>query len=147
MGRNASFGENLMGAAVIGIVGAVNLISPQAALQRVAAARLLFSGLEIRAVRSLAHVSEGTLKAMAQKGFAATTKNGDAIVLHHLNQNPAGPIVEMPARNHSISNAVQHPGGNAKGSGLTPEQRKAFAKWREEYWKARAKDELERRTQ
>ncbi|MCW1916907.1 hypothetical protein OJ996_25185, partial [Luteolibacter sp. GHJ8] len=104
-----------------------------------------FGGLKFRAVRDLGHVDDATLKAMQKHGFAAKTKNGDPIVLHHHQQNPAGPIIEMPAPNHSIGNTKQHPFGNQKGMGLTPEQRDAFNKTRVEYWKQRATDELNRR--
>lgn len=63
----------------------------------------------------------------------------------HLNQSPKGPVVEMPAKNHKISNRRQHPLGNAAGVGLTTQQRAAADAWRVEYWKARAAEELARR--
>ena len=97
------------------------------------------------AVAVIKRFDDSTLGAMAQKGFAPRTINGDKIVLHHHRQNPAGPIIEMPAPNHSIGNAKQHPFGNQKGKGLTPEQRDAFNKTRVDYWKQRATDELNRR--
>jgi RHS repeat-associated protein len=101
-----------------------------------------FQGMEVRAVRDLSHVEQGTLEAMQQYGFAPTTVNGDSIVLHHLGQNPAGPLVEMPAANHSIWNTVQHPLGNTAGVGLTEAQRAAYNAWRTEYWQWRATQEL-----
>ena len=107
--------------------------------------RLVFGGMEVRAVRNLSHIDESTLRAMAKKGFAAKDINGDPLILHHLKQNPAGPLVEIPAFRHSIGNRVQHPFGNASGLGLTAEQRSAFNLWRESYWKARALEELTRR--
>ena len=67
------------------------------------------------------------------------------LILHHLNQNPAGPVVEMPGFRHSIGNRIQHPLGNTAGIGLSSEQRAAFSMWRESYWMARASEELERR--
>ena len=82
---------------------------------------------------------------MAEDGFAATTKNGDKIGLHHMNQNPAGPVVEMPMGNNNIANRTQHPYGNEAGAGLSAKQRAAFDQWREDYWRARANAELERR--
>jgi RHS repeat-associated protein len=103
------------------------------------------NGLEFKAVRDLGHIDDATLNAMQKHGFAAKTKNGDPIVLHHHQQNPAGPIVEMPAPNHSIGNPKQHPFGNQKGMGLAPEQRDAFNKTRVDYWKQRATDELNQR--
>jgi hypothetical protein len=66
-------------------------------------------------------------------------------VLHHHGQNAAGPVVEMPAANHSIGNPRQHPFGNRSGSGLTAEQRAEFNAWRVRYWRARAQGELSRR--
>jgi Spy/CpxP family protein refolding chaperone len=95
--------------------------------------------------RDLSHVPDSTLKAMAEKGFAAKTKNGDPIVLHHMGQKAGGPIVEMPAGNHSIGNRAQHPRGNQPGAGLTPQQRQAFDDWRTRYWKKRAEEEMARR--
>lgn len=82
---------------------------------------------------------------MQQHGFSPKTVNGDKIVLHHHKQNPAGPIIEVPAPNHKISNPRQHPFGNQKGSGLTPEQRANFDQTRIDYWKQRATEELQRR--
>lgn len=106
---------------------------------------LEFEGLEVRGARDLSHISEGTLKAMAKRGFAATDAQGQPIVLHHLEQNAAGPLVEMPANRHRIGNPRQHPLGNTPGVGLTPAERAAFNAWRVEYWKARALEELARR--
>ena len=74
--------------------------------------RLVFDGLEVRAVRDLSHLSEGTLKAMVDYGFAAKDVYGNKLVLHHHQQNPRGPIIEMPSQNHSIGNPRQHPFGN-----------------------------------
>jgi len=104
-----------------------------------------FEGLEVRGARDLSHVPEGTLRAMEQRGFAATDAQGNRLILHHLEQNPAGPLVEMPAGRHSIGNPRQHPLGNAPGVGLSAEQRAAFNQWRVDYWKARAAEELARR--
>jgi len=82
---------------------------------------------------------------MSKHGFAPDTVYGDPIVLHHLNQNPSGPLVEMPRANHSIGNPRQHPFGSTPGVGLTAEERAAFDAWRVEYWKWRAQQELTRR--
>lgn len=107
--------------------------------------RVTFQGMEVRAVRDLSHVSDSTLQAMAKRGFAGKTADGESIVLHHHLQNPDGFIVELPASKHSIGNVNQHPYGNAKGAGLTTEQRTAFDNWRVDYWKARAQAELQKR--
>ena len=105
----------------------------------------IFNGLEVRAVRDLGHVGESTLKQMAVDGFAARNSQGEKLYLHHLKQNPSGPIIEMPAGYHDISNKIQHPYGNAKGMGLTKKERVEFNPWRENYWRARAKEELGKR--
>ncbi len=111
-----------------------------------------FQGLEVRAVRDLSHIDDGTLRAMSQRGFAPKTIHGDSIVLHHHRQNPAGFIVEMPSSNQRIApvtsprnNPRQHPFGNTRGAGLTPKQRADFNSWRVQYWKWRAQEELARR--
>ena len=105
----------------------------------------MFDGMEVRAVRDLAHVDEATLRAMAQRGFAGKDIYGRPLVLHHMGQSPAGPLVEIPRPLHNINNAIQHPLGNAPGVGLTAEQRAAFDVWRVEYWKVRAIEELAKR--
>jgi len=107
--------------------------------------RVVFDGMEVRGVRELSHVSDSTLKQMAKDGFAAKDINGKSLQLHHVDQNPAGPVVEIPGVRHKISNSIQHPLGNAPGAGLTAEQRAAFDAWRVDYWKARAAEELARR--
>jgi hypothetical protein len=107
--------------------------------------RATFQGMEVRAIRDLAHLDESTLRAMERNGFAAVDQNGEKLILRHLEQNPNGPLVEMPGSNHSIGNEVQHPRGNAPGAGLTPEKREQFNQWRTDYWQARAREELDRR--
>ena len=79
---------------------------------------------------------------MQKHGFAAKDAKGNKLVLHHHKQNPAGPIVEIPAKNHSIGNPRQHPFGNTQGSGLSAGQRQQFNQWRTDYWKNRATQEL-----
>lgn len=132
-----------------GIKQVVGIFAKDAAkeLTEVAGRRAVvqFGEMEVRAVRDLAHMDESTLRVMAEDGFAATTKNGDKIGLHHMDQNPAGPVVEMPMGNNNIANRTQHPYGNQAGAGLSAEQRAAFDQWREDYWRARAKAELQRR--
>ncbi len=128
------------------VVSQTGLVATEAGIQRLQRAhRAVFQGLEIRAVRDLSHLSDSTLEVMAKKGFAAKDSSGEPLVLHHLNQNPAGPLVEIPASQHSISNRVQHPLGNTPGSGLSTGQRESFNQWRKEYWKARAIEEINRR--
>jgi hypothetical protein len=82
---------------------------------------------------------------MAKDGFAAKLPNGEKLYLHHHRQNPAGFIVEIPSSKHSITNVNQHPFSNTSGSGLTAQQRHEFNNWRQDYWRARAQAEIERR--
>ncbi len=107
--------------------------------------RGMFNGMEVRGMHDLSHLDNGTLSAMAEKGFAAKDSRGVALELHHHQQNPGGPLIEIPADRHKPGNRNQHPFGNTPGSGLTPEQRDAFNAWRKEYWRARAAEELRRR--
>jgi len=106
-----------------------------------------FEGLEVRGARDLSHVPEGRLRAMKERGFAATDPvTGDPLILHHLDQNPAGPLVEMVAPRHNVWNVRQHPFGDTPGAGLSAEQRAAFnSQWRPAYWRTRAAEELRRR--
>jgi len=41
--------------------------------------RLVFDGMEVRAVRNLSHVDDSTLRAMAKDGFAAKDINGNKL--------------------------------------------------------------------
>jgi hypothetical protein len=85
-----------------------------------------FNRMEIRTVRDLSHLDQGTLGAMQQYGFSWKTKSSDTIILHQLEQNPAARVVERPSEFHSIGNEVQHPFGNMEGVGLTDAERAAF---------------------
>jgi hypothetical protein len=117
--------------------------APRSALTRGSnPSRLVVEGMEFRAVRNLSHVDESTLRTMARDGFAAKDINGKKLHLHHLNQNPNGPIVEIPGFRHNAHNPVQHPLGTAPGVGLTKAQREAFDGVRVRYWKERAIEEL-----
>jgi RHS repeat-associated protein len=119
--------------------------SPFTGVVRGADGRAVFNGLEVRGMRDLSHVSESTLRAQAKLGFASKDAKGRPMVLHHHEQNPAGPIIEMPAPNHSTGNPAQHPFATRKGAGLTEAERTEFNAWRVDYWKARAQGELNRR--
>ncbi|MFA6958485.1 MAG: Ig-like domain-containing protein [Thermoanaerobaculia bacterium] len=114
-------------------------------IKRLSKTRLIFEGFEVRAARDLSHLSESTLREMRAKGFAGKTVDGIPIQVHHMGQNPAGPFVEIPITFHKSGNRRQHPLGNLKGVGLTPQQREEFDQWRERYWKARADEELLRK--
>ena len=83
---------------------------------------------------------------MRERGFAGTDPvTRDPLIMHHMDQNPAGPLVEVPGPRHSVWNTRQHPLGNVPGVGLSAELRAAFNQWRAEYWKARATEELAKR--
>jgi len=140
---------NCMETVVITAAGSYGMASGWAGrstLQRLAnRSRVVFEGMEVRAVRELSHLDDTTLRAMKEHGFAATDVNGNSLQLHHHNQSPAGPLVEIPAPKHNINHPVQHPQGNQPGVGLTDQQRGAFNEWRVRYWRARAEEELNRR--
>jgi hypothetical protein len=116
-----------------------------ALLRTIGKNRVMFREMEVLAVRDLSHIDDATLMAMKDSGFAAKTVNGERLTLHHLDQNPSGPLVEMPRKNNNIWNEIQHPLGNTRGVGLSKAQRDAFNAYREAYWKARAAQELARR--
>ncbi len=111
--------------------------------------RVLFDGVEFRAVRDLGHMSESQLTKMLQTGTNPKDSYGKLLIGHHHKQkfhrhNDAF-IVEIPAPNHSIKNKVQHPFGNAKGRGLTPSQRQDWNKIKKQFNKERAKEEFLKR--
>ena len=107
--------------------------------------------LEVRNPQDLSHMSESTLRYMAEEGVSGTTKGGrvkgsEPIILHHQKQNPEGPIIELPKSKHDLGNKKMHPFGNQKGKGVgNGSVRRDFGNWRREYWKYRARKELRRR--
>lgn len=82
---------------------------------------------------------------MAELGFSGRDTAGDVLIMHHLGHRPAGPLVEIPRPRHDVWNPVQHPLGNTPGVGLSPNDRALFDFWRDDYWRARAVEELARR--
>ena len=78
---------------------------------------------------------------MIKKGRAGRIK-GDVVHIHHLERNPEGPLVLIPARFHRRWNRRQHPDD---GAGLTKRQRKEFDTWRANFWRAQGCQELARR--
>jgi hypothetical protein len=104
-----------------------------------------FEGMEVRAVRSLDHLSEREIRYIMKNEWSPRAAGrSDRIILHHLGQKAEGPLVEMPARFHNPGNRIQHPFGNMGGLGNGPE-RQAYNQWRTRYWHARYVDELRRR--
>ena len=121
--------------------------TPPAAITRDSRGRATFENLEVRGMRDMSHVDEATLREQANRGFATKDpmEPSKGLVLHHHDQSPFGPIIEMPRKRHDNANPRQHPYGNAPGAGLTPDQRADFNAWRLRYWMARARGELLRR--
>jgi len=109
--------------------------------------------LDVNGYTSLSHLSDKELEklyyANSGSGWGLSPKDaqGNTIVLHHYKQNPAGPIVAMPAKHHDKphTNPGQHPFGKTKGGGLSSDERKDFDNWRKDYHAAQAKGELEKR--
>ena len=65
--------------------------------------------------------------------------------LQKLHREPGAFIVEIPSKDHKISNPIQHPHGNKKGMGLSKEERSDWNRTREAFHKERAKQELIKR--
>ncbi|NWO14198.1 HNH/ENDO VII family nuclease [Virgibacillus sp.] len=103
-----------------------------------------FRGFEVKAQRSLSHMSDKQLIYSFKKGYSPKDGANDTIVLHHHEQKVEGPIIEMPSRYHDLGNKRQHPFGNSGGVG-SGEGRLEFNKWRKEYWKARYANEMIKR--
>ncbi|PUZ25428.1 hypothetical protein DCC81_14145 [Chitinophaga parva] len=113
--------------------------------------------MQVSGYTDISHMSDEQLKALYYandnalkgKGFglSGVDKQGNTIVLHHYKQNPNGPIVALPGKHHDKPhvNPGQHPFGKKKGGGLTADERAAFNKWKQEYWKSQAATELNNR--
>lgn len=78
-------------------------------------------------------------------GSSPKDVHGNVIELHHHQQNPKGPIHGIPRQHHNIGNRGQHPNGNKKGGGLTPQERTDFKKWKQEFWRHQARNEMDSR--
>jgi RHS repeat-associated protein len=74
----------------------------------------------------------------ASKGRAPLGPDGAPVQLHHVGQNPEGPIAEVTASTHKSFGASLHPLGNAPSA----IDRSAFGIWRANYWSCRAGDAL-----
>lgn len=61
------------------------------------------------------HIPVERLHAMKAGGFAATDVHGRRLDLHHLSQDPDGPLIETPALCHNVGNRSQHTYGNIAG--------------------------------
>ncbi|WP_375661367.1 MULTISPECIES: HNH/ENDO VII family nuclease, partial [unclassified Bartonella] len=69
-------------------------------------------------------------------GRAPIGFDGRSVELHHLKQTPEGPIAEMSKESHNKYSSVIHANPKTHKSLI---EREKFKKWREEYWKERAK--------
>lgn len=112
--------------------------------QQIGKFKAYFRGFEVKAQRSLSHLSDKQVKFLFKKGYSPKDGTNDTIILHHHEQKVEGPIIEMPSRYHDLGNKRQHPFGNRGGVGKG-EDRQQFDKWRKEYWKARYANEMIRR--
>ncbi len=109
--------------------------------------RVLFDGVEFRAVRDLSHMSVEDLKVMYKRGKNPRDFSFERLDGHHYKQlyhrETGAFIVEIPDAKHCISNRVQHPLGN--DGGLTKAERRDWDKVRKAFNKERARQELLRR--
>jgi len=133
------------GLKIVSDAGGTAITAAKSGLGYIGKGRLKFEKFEVRAVRDLSHMDEEDLRKMLKTGNAGKTKSGQTIYLHHHQQNPNGPIVEIPQEFHSNpGNKNQHPLGNTKGVGIQG-ARPEFDAWKRRYWKARAAEELARK--
>lgn len=111
--------------------------------------RVVFDGVEFRAVRDLGHMSEKDLRKMLEIGGSPYDMNYTRLDGHHHQQQyhraPGAFIVEIPAPLHNGANKIQHPLGNKKGVGLTEIQRNDWKKTKKAFNKERARQELSNR--
>uniref|UniRef100_UPI0035CECB0B HNH/ENDO VII family nuclease n=1 Tax=Bartonella sp. AC151YNML TaxID=3243449 RepID=UPI0035CECB0B len=78
----------------------------------------------------------GTNVERMEAGRAPIGFDGQPVELHHLKQTHEGPIAEMSHESHKKYTSVIHNNPQKHQSLI---ERKKFDKWREEYWKERAK--------
>ncbi|WP_345117652.1 HNH/ENDO VII family nuclease, partial [Bartonella jaculi] len=78
----------------------------------------------------------GTNVERMEAGRAPMGFDGKPVELHHLKQTPEGPIAEISKQSHNKYSSVIHAPSKTHQSLI---ERKKFDKFREEYWKERAK--------
>ncbi|WP_375673986.1 DUF637 domain-containing protein [Bartonella sp. AA18HLJMS] len=78
----------------------------------------------------------GTNVERMEAGRAPMGFDGKPVELHHLSQTPEGPIAEIGSKDHNKYTSVIHANPKTHQSLI---EREKFGKWREEYWKERAK--------
>ncbi|HAO5741464.1 TPA: hypothetical protein IQC28_002498 [Listeria monocytogenes] len=72
-----------------------------------------------------------------EKGLAPLGADGNPINLHHMTQREISSIAEVEQSFHQINSKTIHINPNTIPTGI---DRKAFNKWRSDYWKERAKE-------
>ncbi|HEL6826649.1 TPA: hypothetical protein U0C37_002974 [Listeria monocytogenes] len=72
-----------------------------------------------------------------EKGLAPLGLDGNPINLHHMTQREISSIAEVEQSFHQINSKTIHINPNSIPTGI---DRKAFNKWRSDYWKERAKE-------
>ncbi|EGP2094627.1 hypothetical protein IYO20_002844 [Listeria monocytogenes] len=72
-----------------------------------------------------------------EKGLAPLGSDGNPINLHHMTQREISSIAEVEQSFHQINSKTIHINPNSIPTGI---DRKAFNKWRSDYWKERAKE-------
>lgn len=70
-----------------------------------------------------------------EQGLAPIGKDGKSVNIHHIDQTDAGTVMEITATNHQKNYALLHTNTGQNPSKIN---RKAFNKWRRDYWKWRA---------
>jgi hypothetical protein len=122
-------------------------LSKGSKIEYISPGKVKFDGVEFKAVRDLGHLDEGTLLDMMRKGVSPKDTYGTRLDGHHHKQqyhrDPGAFIVEIPSKNHTITNPNQHPLGTS--GGLTADQRTDWNKLRKAFNKERARTELIRR--
>ncbi|WP_375661016.1 DUF637 domain-containing protein [Bartonella sp. CL71SXKL] len=78
----------------------------------------------------------GTNIERMETGRAPIGYDGESVELHHLSQTHEGPIAEISHESHKKYTSVIHDNPKTHQSLI---EREKFGKWREEYWKERAK--------
>ncbi|WP_375616702.1 DUF637 domain-containing protein [Bartonella sp. AP58NXGY] len=78
----------------------------------------------------------GTNIERMETGRAPIGYDGEPVELHHLKQTHEGPIAEIGSKDHNKYSSVIHAPSKTHQSLI---EREKFNKWREEYWKERAK--------
>ncbi|WP_375651209.1 HNH/ENDO VII family nuclease, partial [Bartonella sp. OT172YNZD] len=78
----------------------------------------------------------GTNIERMETGRAPIGYDGESVELHHLSQTHESPIAEISHESHKKYTSVIHDNPKTHQSLI---EREKFGKWREEYWKERAK--------